>query len=142
MGCDCTTARHDVTLMDDNVMVAYASIESRCEPNRIVDPGTGEEVAPPRNDSGARGCRVVYTITAGQLNLPNQLELIEFATASFAYGFEPPLAPLQAKTLSYNTPTTAADCRVEPTGRFTFRRPGGTSSIVIGGIPVCVPASR
>lgn len=142
MGCDCTTTRHDVTLIDDGVMTAYASIESRCEPNRIVDPRSGDDIPPPREDSGARGCRVIYTITAGQLNIPNQLELVEFATPSFSYGFDPPLAPLKVKTLSYNSPTTGGDCRVEPVARLTFRQPGGTALTSIGGVPVCVPVSR
>ena len=142
MGCDCTTTRHDVTLIDDGVMIAYASIESTCEPNKVVDPRTGDETPPPREDSGARGCRVTYRIVAGQLNVPNQLELVEFATSTFFYGFDPPLRPLQVKTLSYNLPTTGGDCRIEPVGRFTFRRPGGTVPIVIGGVPICVPSTR
>jgi hypothetical protein len=140
MGCDCTTTRHDVTLIEDDVMVAYVTLTSRCEPNRIAGPDGEHSQA--REDTGARGCRVVYTLTGGDLNDPTQLDLVEFSAGAFTYTFAPILAPLQTKTLSVNTPTSGADCRKEAVGRMAFRRPDGSGPVVIGGIPVCVAVSR
>ena len=38
MGCECSTTRNDVTLIEDETMVAYATVESRCEPAPLEAP--------------------------------------------------------------------------------------------------------
>jgi hypothetical protein len=141
MGCDCSVTRNDVTLMDDGTMVAYATIESRCEPARLENPSP-ESAERQRHDSGVFGCRVTYVIKNADLNLPAQMVVSRFAAGAFSKTFAPPLGPGQSKTLSYNTSTAGGDCRKEATGQVTLTNPDGSGETVLGGVPVCVGVSR
>lgn len=141
MGCDCSTGRNDVTLIEDGTMIAYATIESKCEPAPLAN-ASPEDTERQRRDSGAFGCRVTYVIKNADLNLPGQLVVTGFAAGAFSRTFAPPLQPGQTKTLSYNTSTAGGDCRREASGQLTFANPDGSGETVIGGIPVCVGTSR
>ena len=141
MGCECSTTRNDVTLIEDETMVAYATVESRCEPAPLGS--TSSDAAErQRRDSGAFGCRVTYVIKNADLNLPGQLVVTRFAAGAFSKTFAPPLQPAQSKTLSFNTSTAGGDCRREAIGQLTFTNPDGSGETALGGIPVCVGVSR